>query len=44
MITENVVDEAENKVYAQINILSDMDKESLEDAVKEKLGRTIAGR
>ncbi len=41
MITENVVDEAENKVYAQINILSDMDKESLEDAVKEKLGRTI---
>ena len=44
MITENAVDEAENKVCAQINILSDMYKGALEDAVKEKLGRTIAGR
>lgn len=41
LITENAIDEAENKVYAQVNILSDMDKESLEDAVKNALGRTI---
>lgn len=41
MITENAMDKAENKVYAQVNILSDMDKEALEDAVKDKLGRTI---
>ena len=41
MLTEKALDEAESKVYAQVNLLSDMDKESLEEAVKDKLGRTI---
>ena len=41
MITENAIDKAGNKVYAQVNILSDMDKETLEEAVKNALGRTI---
>lgn len=40
-INDDTVSEAENKLYAQVNILSDMDKEKLEDAVKDKLGRTI---
>ena len=40
-INDDAISEAENKVYAQVNILSDMDKEALVDAVKEKLGRTI---
>lgn len=41
LLTDKVLDEAENQVYAQVNILSDMDKEKLEDAVKNALGRTI---
>ena len=39
--SEKDIDEMTDRVYAQINLLSDMDKEALEDAVKEKLGRTI---
>lgn len=41
LLTEETLTEAENKVFAQVNILSDMEKEALEDAVKAKLGRTI---
>ena len=41
LFTDKDIDEAMDQVYAQINLLSDMDKEALEDAVKEKLGRTI---
>ena len=40
-MTEKFISEAENKVYAQINLLSDINKEGLEEAVNEKLGRTI---
>lgn len=40
-ITDDNVDEALDKVYAQINLLSDKSKEYLEEAVKVKLGRTI---
>lgn len=41
MLTDEALDEAESKVYAQISLLSDMDKESLEEAVKGRLGKTI---
>ena len=41
LFTDKDIDEAMDQVYAQINLLSDMDKEALEDAVKEKLSRTI---
>ena len=41
LLTDKAMTEAENKVYAQINLLSDLDKETLEEAVKNKLGRTI---
>ena len=34
-------DEVFDKAYVQVNIISDMEKEKLEDAVKDKLGRTI---
>ena len=34
-------DEALDKVFSQINLRSDMKKAELEDAVKEKLGRTL---
>ena len=34
-------DEMLDKAYVQINLISDMEKEKLEDAVKEQLGRTI---
>ena len=36
-----LIDEALDQVYAQVNILSDMEKEELEDAVKDALGKTI---
>ena len=39
--TDKALIEAENKAYAQINLISDMDKKSLEEAVKDKLGKTI---
>ena len=41
LFTEKDIGEAMDQVYAQINLLSAMDKETLEDAVKEQLGRTI---
>ncbi len=41
MLTDEALNEAESKVYAQINLLSEKDKESLEEAVKDKLGKTI---
>ena len=34
-------DEMLDKAYVQINLISDMEKKKLEDAVKEQLGRTI---
>ncbi len=40
-VTDETLDEALNKAYAQVNIISDMDKKALEKAVKKKLGRTI---
>lgn len=41
LFTEKDIGEAMDQVYAQINLLSAMDKETLEDAAKEQLGRTI---
>ena len=40
-LTDKAVDEALDKVYAQVNLLSDLSKEVLEDSVKNALGRTI---
>ncbi len=40
-VNDDAVSEAENKIYAQVNILSGMEKEELEDAVKNALGKTI---
>lgn len=41
ILTDEKIDEALNQVYAQINLISDLSKEDLEDAVKDKLARTI---
>ncbi|MBQ5398177.1 MAG: ABC transporter permease [Ruminococcus sp.] len=40
-VTDDMLSEVETKAFAQINILSDLSKKSLEKAVKKKLGRTI---
>jgi len=40
-ITEDMLTEAKDKVFAQVNLLSDLPKETLEDKVKNTLGRTI---
>ena len=40
-LTDKAVDEALDKVYAQVNLLSDLSKEVLEDSVKNALDRTI---
>lgn len=40
-ITESMLDEASDKAFAQVNLLSGLPKETLEDRVKEALGRTI---
>ncbi len=40
-VTDEMLDEATNKVFAQVNLISDMEKETLEKAINEKLGRTI---
>lgn len=40
-VTDDMLTEAETKAFAQVNILSAMDKKGLEKAVKKKLGRTI---
>lgn len=39
-VTDDTLEKAENAVFAQINLISDLDKQSLESAVKDKLGRT----
>ena len=41
LFTDKDIDKALDQVYAQINLISDMEKGALEDAVKERLGRTI---
>ncbi len=40
-LTDEAVGSAKDKIYAQINLLSDLKKEDLEDRIKEKLGRTL---
>lgn len=40
-ITDEMMTEAKTKVFAQINLISDMDKKALEKAVKKQLKRTI---
>ncbi len=41
LMTDETINEALDKVYAQVNLLSDLSKETLEDSVKNALGRTI---
>ncbi|MCR5693639.1 MAG: FtsX-like permease family protein [Clostridia bacterium] len=41
LLTDKMLTEAIDKVYPQINLLSKLEKTELEDAVKEKLGRTL---
>ena len=41
VLTDEKLDEALDQVYAQVNVISDLSKEDLEDAVKDALGRTI---
>ena len=38
---DEMLDEAKDKAFSQINLRSGMEKAALEDAVKEKLGRTL---
>ena len=40
-VTDDMSDEAADKAFAQINLLSDLPKETLEDKVKDALGKTI---
>lgn len=40
-LTDEMLDKAKDKVFSQINLRSDMEKTELEDAVKEKLGKTL---
>lgn len=40
-ITDELVAAAADRAYAQIHLRSDMEKAALEDAVREKLGRTL---
>lgn len=40
-VTDEMLNEAADKVFAQVNLLSDLPKEKLEDKVKDALGRTI---
>ena len=40
-VTDEMLDEATDKAFAQVNLISDMEKETLEKAINEKLGRTI---
>ena len=40
-LTDGMLTEAADKVFCQINILSDMEKDDIENAVKEKLGKTF---
>ncbi len=41
MLTDEILSEAIDKSFPQINLLSDLEKTELEDAVKEKLGKTL---
>ena len=41
MLTDEMLSKAEDRVFSQINLRSGMEKSALEDAVKEKLGRTL---
>ncbi|MBQ3934370.1 MAG: ABC transporter permease, partial [Clostridia bacterium] len=41
MLTEEMLTEAADRAYPQINLLSDLEKTELEDAVKEALGKTL---
>ncbi len=41
LMTDTAVGEAVDKVYCQVNLLSALPKEKLEDKVKDALGRTI---
>ena len=41
MLTEEVLDEATNEAFPQINLISDLAKSELEDAIKDKLGKTL---
>ncbi len=41
MLTDEVLAEATDKAFPQINLLSNLEKSELEDAVKEKLGKTL---
>ncbi len=41
MLTDEMLTEATDKAFPQINLLSDLEKSELEDAVKEKLGKTL---
>ncbi len=40
-LTDEMLEQALDKAYPQINLLSGMEKDELEDAVKEKLGKTL---
>lgn len=40
-VTDEMLDRATDEVFVQINLLSGMDKTKLEEAVNEKLGRTL---
>ncbi len=41
LLTDEMLAEATDKSFPQINLLSDLEKSELEDAVKEKLGKTL---
>ena len=41
MLTDEALAEAADKAFLQINLLSALEKSELEDAVKEKLGKTL---
>ena len=40
-VTDEMLDEATDKVFAQVNLISKTNKETLEKAINKKLGRTI---
>ena len=40
-VTDAMLDQAADQAFAQINLRSGLDKTALEDAVKEKLGKTL---
>ncbi|MBQ7444590.1 MAG: ABC transporter permease [Clostridia bacterium] len=41
MLTDEFIEEATDKAFPQINVISKLEKSDLEDAVKEKLGKTL---